>query len=149
MVVSARYSGGGGNTVQLKHAGGFETYYLHLSSFGPGIRAGARVSQGQLIGRVGSTGSATGPHLDYRLKRSGTFVNPGVGPLAPGAGRTDPRGRSSRRFTTSRDDAARRSCRTTLLADGHRAAKPDARPRAHPLDVRDSARRSRKIDGWL
>ena len=76
VVVSARYSGAGGNTVQLKHPGGFETYYLHLSSFGPGIRAGARVAQGQLVGRVGSTGAATGPHLDYRLKRGGTFVNP-------------------------------------------------------------------------
>jgi len=76
VVVSAGYSGAGGNTVRLKHAGGFETYYLHLSAFGSGVRAGARVSQGQLIGRVGSTGSATGPHLDYRLKRGGTFVNP-------------------------------------------------------------------------
>jgi murein DD-endopeptidase MepM/ murein hydrolase activator NlpD len=76
VVVSAQFSGAGGNMVRLKHAGGFETYYLHLSSFGTGIRAGARVSQGQLVGRVGSTGSATGPHLDYRLKRGGTFVNP-------------------------------------------------------------------------
>jgi len=76
VVVSAQFSGAGGNMVRLKHAGGFETYYLHLSSFGAGVRAGARVSQGQLVGRVGSTGSATGPHLDYRLKRAGTFVNP-------------------------------------------------------------------------
>ncbi|HVD90769.1 MAG TPA: M23 family metallopeptidase [Vicinamibacterales bacterium] len=75
-VVAAGYSGAGGNTVHLKHPGGFETYYLHLSAFGPGIRAGARVGQGQLIGRVGMTGSATGPHLDYRLKKNGTFVNP-------------------------------------------------------------------------
>ena len=50
MVVSAAYSGGGGNMVHLKHQGGFETYYLHLSAFGPGIRAGAHVAQGQLIG---------------------------------------------------------------------------------------------------
>jgi murein DD-endopeptidase MepM/ murein hydrolase activator NlpD len=75
-VVSAGYAGAGGNQVRLKHAGGFETYYLHLSAFGPGVRAGAHVAQGQLVGRVGSTGSATGPHLDYRLKRNGVFVNP-------------------------------------------------------------------------
>jgi murein DD-endopeptidase MepM/ murein hydrolase activator NlpD len=75
-VVSAGYSGAGGNMVHLKHAGGFETFYLHLSSFGPGIRPGVHVGQGQLVGRVGMTGSATGPHLDYRLKRDGAFVNP-------------------------------------------------------------------------
>jgi murein DD-endopeptidase MepM/ murein hydrolase activator NlpD len=76
VVLSAAYSGAGGNMVHLKHQGGFETYYLHLSAFGTGIHAGARVAQGQLIGRVGMTGSATGPHLDYRLKRQGVFVNP-------------------------------------------------------------------------
>jgi len=75
-VVSAAYSGGGGKMVHLKHQGGFETYYLHLSAYGPGIRPGAHVTQGQLIGRVGMTGSATGPHLDYRLRRNGVFVNP-------------------------------------------------------------------------
>jgi len=75
-VVAAAYSGGSGNMVHLKHAGGFETFYLHLSAFGAGVRAGAHVAQGQLVGRVGMTGSATGPHLDYRLKRNGVFVNP-------------------------------------------------------------------------
>ena len=76
VVMSAGWSGGGGNTVHLRHAGGLETYYLHLSAFGKGVRRGARVEQGQVIGRVGSTGTATGPHLDYRLKKNGTFVNP-------------------------------------------------------------------------
>jgi len=76
VVVSAGYSGAGGNMVRLKHPGGFETYYLHLSAFGKGIRPGARVEQGQVIGRVGATGAATGPHLDYRLKKNGVFVNP-------------------------------------------------------------------------
>jgi murein DD-endopeptidase MepM/ murein hydrolase activator NlpD len=75
-VVSAGWGGGGGNTIRLRHANGFETYYLHLSSFGKGIRAGMRVDQGALIGRVGATGTATGPHLDYRLKKNGVFVNP-------------------------------------------------------------------------
>src|SRR4030095_489204 len=75
-VVSAGWAGGGGNQVRLRHSGGYETFYLHLSSFGTGIRAGAHVDQGQLIGRVGATGTATGPHLDFRLRRSGVFVNP-------------------------------------------------------------------------
>lgn len=75
-VVSAGWSGGGGKMVRIRHASGFESYYLHLSSFGSGIRTGARVDQGQLVGRVGATGTATGPHLDYRLKKNGVFVNP-------------------------------------------------------------------------
>jgi len=57
-VLSAGWAGGGGNQIRLKHAGTYESYYLHLSSFGPGIRAGARVEQGQLIGRVGATGTS-------------------------------------------------------------------------------------------
>jgi murein DD-endopeptidase MepM/ murein hydrolase activator NlpD len=75
-VVSARYTAGGGNTVALRHAGGYESRYLHLSSFGAGVRAGARVSQGQVIGRVGATGLVTGAHLHYELLRNGRHVNP-------------------------------------------------------------------------
>jgi murein DD-endopeptidase MepM/ murein hydrolase activator NlpD len=75
-VVSAGWSGGGGNMVRLRHASGFESYYLHLSAFASGIRAGVHIDQGQLIGRVGATGAATGPHLDYRLRKNGVFVNP-------------------------------------------------------------------------
>lgn len=75
-VVSAGYSGAAGLMVRLRHSNGFESYYLHLSSLGKGIRRGARVDQGQMIGRVGSTGTATGAHLDYRLKQNGVFVNP-------------------------------------------------------------------------
>ena len=75
-VVSAGRSGGSGNMVRLRHTNGYETYYLHLSSFANGIRRGARVTQGQLVGRVGATGLTTGPHLDFRMRKSGTFVNP-------------------------------------------------------------------------
>ncbi len=75
-VVSAGWSGGSGNMVRLRHASGFETYYLHLSALARGIRAGVHVNQGELIGRVGATGTATGPHLDYRLRKNGVFVNP-------------------------------------------------------------------------
>ncbi len=75
-VESADWSGDAGRLVVVRHAGGYETLYLHLSSFGPGIRAGAHVNQGQLIGRVGMTGAATGPHLDYRVRKNGMHVNP-------------------------------------------------------------------------
>jgi murein DD-endopeptidase MepM/ murein hydrolase activator NlpD len=75
-VVSAGWAGGGGRQVRIRHARGFESYYLHLSAFAKGISAGAHVDQGQLIGRVGSTGTATGPHLDYRLRKNGVFVDP-------------------------------------------------------------------------
>ncbi|HEY8535160.1 MAG TPA: M23 family metallopeptidase, partial [Vicinamibacterales bacterium] len=61
-VVFAEWTRGGGRTVRIRHASGYESAYLHLSSFGPGIRAGVRVAQGQVIGRVGATGLATGPH---------------------------------------------------------------------------------------
>ena len=62
--------------VRLRHAAGYETYYLHLSAFGAGIHAGARIGQGQVIGLVGATGLASGPHLDYRVRKNGVFVNP-------------------------------------------------------------------------
>ena len=75
-VVSADWAGDGGREVHLRHSGGYETFYLHLSAFAPGIHPGARVEQGELIGRVGATGAATGPHLDFRIRRSGVFVNP-------------------------------------------------------------------------
>jgi murein DD-endopeptidase MepM/ murein hydrolase activator NlpD len=73
-VVFAAYNGGNGRMVHLRHANGFETQYLHLSSIA--VRSGARVAQGDLIGRVGSTGLATGPHLHYAVKRNGVNVNP-------------------------------------------------------------------------
>lgn len=73
-VVFAAYNGGSGRMVHLRHANGFESQYLHLSSIA--VRAGTRVSQGGLVGRVGATGLATGPHLHYALKRNGVNVNP-------------------------------------------------------------------------
>jgi murein DD-endopeptidase MepM/ murein hydrolase activator NlpD len=76
VVESAEWAGEAGRMVRIRHAGGYETAYLHLSAFGPGIRAGVRVEQNQLIGRVGQTGTATGPHLDYRVIRNGRYVNP-------------------------------------------------------------------------
>jgi murein DD-endopeptidase MepM/ murein hydrolase activator NlpD len=74
VVVSAGAKGGSGRIVHLRHANGFESEYLHLSSIA--VHSGERVRQGDLIGRVGATGLATGPHLDYRLKKNGAFINP-------------------------------------------------------------------------
>ena len=70
------WGGGGGNTLKIKHAGGLMTGYLHLSGYAKGIAQGTRVSQGQLIGYVGSTGASTGPHLDYRVWKNGTPIDP-------------------------------------------------------------------------
>lgn len=75
-VVSATTSGGSGNMVRLRHTNGYETYYLHLSRFAKDMHPGSRVVQGQTVGYVGSTGLATGPHLDYRIRKNGAFVNP-------------------------------------------------------------------------
>jgi murein DD-endopeptidase MepM/ murein hydrolase activator NlpD len=73
-VSRAGWSGDAGRLVAVRHASGYESLYLHLSSVA--VRVGQRVSQGELIGRVGSSGLSTGPHLDYRLRKNGTYVNP-------------------------------------------------------------------------
>jgi murein DD-endopeptidase MepM/ murein hydrolase activator NlpD len=65
-----------GNYVRIRHANGYETAYAHLSRFARGMRAGARVRQGQIIGYVGTTGRSTGPHLHYEVMRRGQQVNP-------------------------------------------------------------------------
>lgn len=77
------WGGGGGNTLKIKHAGGYMTGYLHLNGFAKGIKQGSHVSQGQLIGYVGSTGTSTGPHLDYRVWRNGTPIDPLKIPVEP------------------------------------------------------------------
>ena len=75
-VVRAGWTGGGGNSVYIRHDSGYETRYLHFSRIASGIRAGVRVSQGEHIGNVGSTGLSTGAHLHYELLKGGTHVNP-------------------------------------------------------------------------
>lgn len=70
------WGGGGGNTIKIKHPGNLMTGYLHLQKFAPGIAVGTHVSQGQLIGYVGSTGTSTGPHLDYRIWKNGQPIDP-------------------------------------------------------------------------
>jgi murein DD-endopeptidase MepM/ murein hydrolase activator NlpD len=75
-VVRAGGAGGYGNLVELKHTHGITTRYAHLSRFASGIRAGSQVKQGDIIGYVGATGLATGPHLHYELHQNGRPVNP-------------------------------------------------------------------------
>ncbi len=72
----AGWKGQAGKTVIVRHPRGYETFYNHLSRVARGVRAGARVKQGQVIGYVGQTGLATGPHLDFRVKKNGRWVNP-------------------------------------------------------------------------
>ncbi len=72
----AGYKGANGNLVILRHPKGFTTYYGHLRKIRKGIRPGARIAQGEVIGYVGATGRATGPHLDFRIKQGNRFVNP-------------------------------------------------------------------------
>jgi murein DD-endopeptidase MepM/ murein hydrolase activator NlpD len=70
------WDGGGGNVVKVRHGEQYETCYLHLSRFGAGIRPGAHVRQGEIIAYTGMTGLATGPHLDYRVKHYGQWIDP-------------------------------------------------------------------------
>ena len=75
-VMTASRTRANGNYVKIRHSNSYISYYLHLSKFGKGIKSGVKVEQGQTIGYVGATGYATGPHLDYRVKKNGRFVNP-------------------------------------------------------------------------
>lgn len=75
-VTVARYRGAAGNMVEIVHNSVHKTQYLHLSKYGKGIREGVRVKQGQVIGYVGSTGTSTGPHLDFRFYQNGKAINP-------------------------------------------------------------------------
>ena len=74
-VIRARWCGGGGNCVKIKHNSTYQTVYAHMKSFARGIKEGRRVKQGQIIGYVGSTGMSTGPHLHYEVIVNGKKVN--------------------------------------------------------------------------
>lgn len=67
---------GGGNYMKIKHNSTYITTYMHLKGFAKGISKGSKVKQGQVIGYVGSTGASTGPHLDFRLQKNGTYIDP-------------------------------------------------------------------------
>lgn len=76
LVVKACYDSGYGNCVKIRHKGGYETVYAHLNKFGRGVRVGSIVSQRQIIGYVGSTGLATGPHLHHEVLFNGNHMDP-------------------------------------------------------------------------
>ena len=75
-VIERGYKGAGGNTVKIRHNSIYTTAYLHLSKYAAGLKVGDRVKQGDVIGYVGSTGRSTGPHLDFRVWKNGTPINP-------------------------------------------------------------------------
>jgi len=75
VVLKAGWCGGGGNCVKIKHNSTYSTVYAHMSKFARGIKKGVRVSQGQIIGYVGSTGMSTGPHLHYEVIQNGKKIN--------------------------------------------------------------------------
>jgi len=120
VVESAGWLGGNGNTVTLRHRSSFKTMYNHLSGFARGIRAGALVRQRQLIGFVGSTGLATGPHLDYRVIKDGRFVNPLKQVFLPGK----PISSAARQEFVEARDSRIRQLREAV------AATPGASPRS-------------------
>jgi murein DD-endopeptidase MepM/ murein hydrolase activator NlpD len=75
-VTEAGWAGGYGRLLRIKHAGGWATGYAHLSRFAPGVEPGARVDRGQVVGFVGRTGLATGPHLHFEVVLNGRHVDP-------------------------------------------------------------------------
>ena len=75
VISRARWCGGGGNCIKIKHNSTYETIYAHMKSFGRGIKEGVRVKQSQIIGYVGSTGNSTGPHLHYEVVKNGKKIN--------------------------------------------------------------------------
>ncbi|TXD35929.1 M23 family metallopeptidase [Lujinxingia vulgaris] len=75
-VVFAGRAGGYGNLIKIRHSGGFETRFAHLNNFARGIRAGVRVTRGQLVAKSGNTGRSTGPHLHYEMLQNGRHIDP-------------------------------------------------------------------------
>ncbi len=85
VVLKAGRDNASGKFIRIRHNSVYQTYYLHLSRFAKGIKKGRKVCQGQVIGYVGSTGMSTGPHLDFRMKKNGKYVNPRrvIAPASP------------------------------------------------------------------
>jgi murein DD-endopeptidase MepM/ murein hydrolase activator NlpD len=75
VILLAKWCGGGGNCIKIKHNSTYQTVYAHMSKFVTGMKAGKRVKQGQIIGYVGSTGMSTGPHLHYEVIENGKKIN--------------------------------------------------------------------------
>lgn len=137
-VAFAGRKGGAGNMVEIRHVGGYRTAYLHLSRFAKGVRSGSRVAQGDIIGYVGSTGLSTGPHLDYRVKKDGRWIDPLSIHLRPAPPIPDDRMPAFR--------AQRDALRQELLARAERdptVRVPDAAQLTAALELPSSASRER------
>ncbi|HLE84715.1 MAG TPA: peptidoglycan DD-metalloendopeptidase family protein [Thermoanaerobaculia bacterium] len=134
-VLSAGWSGGGGKMVKLRHANGYLSAYLHLSGFAAGIRAGARVAQGDVIGYVGATGLATAAHLDYRVQHGGRWIDP----LGLKGVEAEPLGRSDLQAFVAWRDALRES-----LASG---AQPRLGPDPRGRDLRLASGDGERAEG--
>jgi murein DD-endopeptidase MepM/ murein hydrolase activator NlpD len=128
-----------GKYIKLRHSNDYKTYYLHLSRFAKGVAPGARVRQGQVIGYVGMTGYATGPHLDYRVMKGNTFVNPrkiSLPPAKPVTGANmasfiDIRDRHLARLSSVRlDEDTATVASGAAIPDGEEAADRGASPSA-------------------
>src|SRR5690606_15385200 len=75
-VTFAQRSGGGGHVIKVRHNATYQTAYKHLSGYAKGIRSGAHVQQGQVIGYTGNTGMSTGPHLHFEFYQNGNYIDP-------------------------------------------------------------------------
>lgn len=76
VIENLAYNDANGNYIAVRHNNGYTTFYLHLNGFNRALKKGSKVNQGQIIGYVGQTGYSTGPHLDYRIKKGGKWLNP-------------------------------------------------------------------------
>jgi murein DD-endopeptidase MepM/ murein hydrolase activator NlpD len=109
-VITHRGDGGGaGKLVMIKHSGGIETAYMHLSAFAGGQRVGQRVAAKTVIGYVGATGLATGPHLHFGVRQNGVFINPKK--LAP----VRSRGVSARELAAFKEEARKLGARLAAI----------------------------------
>ena len=132
-VIAAERNPANGNYVKIRHTNEYITYYLHMCRFAKGIYPGARVEQGQIIGYVGMTGYATGPHVDYRVMKNNVFVNPRTVSLPP----ADPI--SNANMASFIDLRDRHLARLGSMAVGESAAavaSADAQPSAEPAPAR-------------
>jgi murein DD-endopeptidase MepM/ murein hydrolase activator NlpD len=130
VVTFAGRKGGYGKYVEVRHSSTYTTCYGHLSRFARGVRRGARIEQGQVIAYVGSTGLSTGPHLDFRVKKNGRFVDPLRVESPPGRRVA---GAELARFAARRDRVWRLSDR---IAPGEVVAAREAWDRVRPGETK-------------
>jgi murein DD-endopeptidase MepM/ murein hydrolase activator NlpD len=119
-IVEIGRKGDFGNYIRIRHSNGYETAYAHMLRFSQGLKKGGRVSQGQIIGRVGASGLATGPHLHYEVILNGKHINPRTLAL-PAATALDTAGRA--RLNSIRSEVELRIRTLSVAADTRRAAK--------------------------